>query len=205
MFKKKRKATNYCVRFGHSLWSAIGCQRKWLNLYLSLSLSVSFAFHRFISRESVENHSHAWLFVRKVSGRERWSEVKRQSVQMICARRTRRLTPSLIEHVGTIRDGSTVCHDMPWLTTEGRTCDDIRDVLGLPRDPSGDNKRTTRTGTCQWTTLYCAEIAATRKPLDPESPSFSRFFRTRQGKFGPLFSNWLKQNGKLSALVKTLL
>ena len=28
MFKKK--ATNCCVRFGHSLWSAISCQRKWL-------------------------------------------------------------------------------------------------------------------------------------------------------------------------------
>lgn len=87
---------------------------------------------------------------------------KRQPVQMICTRRTHRLTPSLIDHVGTIRDGSTVCHDMPWLTAEGRTCDDIRDVLGLPRDPSGDNKRTTRTGTYQWTTLYCAEIALVR-------------------------------------------
>lgn len=54
---------------------------------------------------------------------------------------------------------STVCHDMPWVTTEGRTCDDIRDVLRLPREPSGDNKRTTRTGMYQWTTLYCAKIA----------------------------------------------
>ena len=27
--QKKRKATNYCVRFGHSLWSAISYQRKW--------------------------------------------------------------------------------------------------------------------------------------------------------------------------------
>ena len=26
-FEKKA----YCTRFGHSLWSAIGCQRKWLN------------------------------------------------------------------------------------------------------------------------------------------------------------------------------
>jgi len=52
-----------------------------------------------------------------------------------------------------------MCHDMPWVTTEGRTCDDIRDVLRLPREPSGDNKRTTRTGMYQWTTLYCAEIA----------------------------------------------
>ena len=26
----KKKATNYCIRFGHSLRSAIGCQRKWL-------------------------------------------------------------------------------------------------------------------------------------------------------------------------------
>lgn len=48
---------------------------------------------------------------------------------------------------------------MPWVTIEGRTCDDIRDVLRLPREPSGDNKRTTRTGMYQWTTLYCAEIA----------------------------------------------
>lgn len=88
-------------------------------------------------------------------------------LQMICTRRTHRLTPSLIDHVGTIRDGSTVCHDM----AEGRTCDDIRDVLGLPRDPSGDNKRTTRTGTCQWTTLYCAEIALPRISLSPPSSS----------------------------------
>ena len=28
--KFKKKATNYCIRFGHSLWSAISCQRKWL-------------------------------------------------------------------------------------------------------------------------------------------------------------------------------
>lgn len=99
----------------------------------------------------------------QTSGRcSRRSEDKRQPVQMICTRRTHRLTPSLIDHVGTIRHGSTVCHDMPWLTAEGRTCDDIRDVLGLPRDPSGDNKRTTRTGTYQWTTLYCAEIALAR-------------------------------------------
>lgn len=76
----------------------------------------------------------------------------------------RRLTPSLIGHVGTIRaTGSTVRYDMPWVTTEGRTCDDIRDVLRLPREPSGDNKRTTRTGTYQWTTLYCAEIALARR------------------------------------------
>lgn len=88
-------------------------------------------------------------------------------LQMICTRRTHRLTPSLIDHVGTIRDGSTVCHDM----AGGRTCDDIRDVLGLPRDPSGDNKRTTRTGTCQWTTLYCAEIALPPISLAPPSSS----------------------------------
>ena len=29
MFKKK--ATNCCIGFGRSLWSAISCQRKWLN------------------------------------------------------------------------------------------------------------------------------------------------------------------------------
>ena len=28
--QQKKKATNYCIRFGHSLWSAISCQRKWL-------------------------------------------------------------------------------------------------------------------------------------------------------------------------------
>ena len=28
--RKKRKATNCCIRFGHSLWSAISCQRRWL-------------------------------------------------------------------------------------------------------------------------------------------------------------------------------
>ena len=28
--QKKKEATNYCIRFGHSLWSAISCQRKWL-------------------------------------------------------------------------------------------------------------------------------------------------------------------------------
>lgn len=33
-------------------------------------------------------------------------------------------------------DGSTVCLDMPRLMAEGQTCDDIRDVLGLPRDRS---------------------------------------------------------------------
>lgn len=102
-------------------------------------------------------------------------------LQMIC---THGLTPSLIDHVGTIRDGSTVCHDM----AEGRTCDDIRDVLGLPRDPSGDNKRTTRTGTCQWTTLYCAEIALPRISLPPSSsclflpPYFRFFYLTGEGK-----------------------
>lgn len=108
-------------------------------------------------------------------------------LQMICTRRTHRLTPSLIDHVGTIRDGSTVCHDM----AEGRTCDDIRDVLGLPRDPSGDNKRTTRTGTCQWTTLYCAEIALPPHisltsiffvPI-PSSPYFRFFYSYRENKF----------------------
>ena len=29
--QKKKKATNYRTRFGHSLWSAISCQRKRLN------------------------------------------------------------------------------------------------------------------------------------------------------------------------------
>ena len=28
--QKKKKATNYCIRFGHSLWSAISSQRKGL-------------------------------------------------------------------------------------------------------------------------------------------------------------------------------
>lgn len=113
------------------------------------------------------------LAVRKISD---------NPLQMICTRRTHRLTPSLIDHVGTIRDGSTVCHDM----AEGRTCDDIRDVLGLPRDPSGDNKRTTRTGTCQWTTLYCAEIALPRY--------LSRLHLLRAYSF-PLFSILLSYRG----------
>ena len=28
----KKIATNYCIRFGLSLWSAISCQRKWLKI-----------------------------------------------------------------------------------------------------------------------------------------------------------------------------
>ena len=28
----RRKRRNYCIRFGHSLWSAISCQRWWLTL-----------------------------------------------------------------------------------------------------------------------------------------------------------------------------
>ena len=28
--RKEEKATNYCARFGHSLWSAISCAAKWL-------------------------------------------------------------------------------------------------------------------------------------------------------------------------------
>ena len=32
--QKKKKATNYCIRFGHSLWSAISCQRKRLRTKL---------------------------------------------------------------------------------------------------------------------------------------------------------------------------
>ena len=30
--RKKKKAKIYCLQFGHSLWSAISCQRKWLNI-----------------------------------------------------------------------------------------------------------------------------------------------------------------------------
>ena len=29
--QREKEATNHCMRFGHSLWSAISCQRKWLN------------------------------------------------------------------------------------------------------------------------------------------------------------------------------
>lgn len=81
----------------------------------------------------------------------------------------------LIAHVGTIGDGSGMCYDTSRMTVEGRTCDDIRDVLGLPRDPSGDNKRTTRTGTYQWTTSYCVEIALARLLANLPTRSFSIF------------------------------
>ena len=39
------KKTNYCVWFGHSLWSAISCQRKWLTSFVpKLQYFLSFEY-----------------------------------------------------------------------------------------------------------------------------------------------------------------
>ena len=38
----KTKVTNYCIRLGHSLWSAISCQRKWLTSKLQYFLSFKY-------------------------------------------------------------------------------------------------------------------------------------------------------------------
>ncbi|KOX71293.1 hypothetical protein WN51_04397 [Melipona quadrifasciata] len=40
----KKKATNYCVRLGRSLWSAINCQRKWLRDVEMISNLHSYAY-----------------------------------------------------------------------------------------------------------------------------------------------------------------
>ena len=44
--QKKKKATSYCIRFGHSLWSAISCQRKRLKIELFLAQLSFFKFER---------------------------------------------------------------------------------------------------------------------------------------------------------------
>ena len=53
--QKKKKVTNYCIRFGHSLWSANQLQRKRLSTFLKYSFKCNFKYSFTFLKYCLEN------------------------------------------------------------------------------------------------------------------------------------------------------